>query len=405
MSVLPSEYHFCTYFDRNYLTRGLALYESLARHCRKTFVLWILCFDDETYDVLSRLNLPGVRLISQREFEADDEALAQVKADRSRVEYYWTCTPSLPLYILRHNPEVEVITYLDADLYFFSDLQPIYEEFGQGSILIIEHRYAPEHAHLAEMSGVYNVGWMSFRRDENGLACLHWWRDRCLEWCFMLYEDSKFGDQLYLDDWPQRFASVVVLQYKGANLAPWNLSQYGLKYVRDLVRVDGEPLIFFHFHGLRCISPGVIAPTWYDYRLSPLAIAHIFLPYVAALGQATSQAQQTFQDAGCSGTFRESCAGLLDQHLLLVRPCFVSVWLWRLAGWRRANLERVAQGFLAYQWIDLTLMRRHFLQALWRNPLILRNLGILSLLIESIVGSSAMRRYRAWRRGALSRSR
>ena len=223
--MLPSQYHFCTYFDSNYLTRGLVLYRSLARHCQHPFTLWVLCFDATTYQTLDRLNLPGVRLIALEQFEAGDSDLQRTKAERSLVEYFWTCTPSLLLYILDHHPEVQLVTYLDADLCFYAEPMTIFGEMGDGSILIIEHRYTSEHAFKTATSGIYNVGLLAFHRDERGLACLHWWRDRCLEWCFVRFEDGKFGDQIYLDDWPQRFGGVVVLQNKGAGLAPWNAAQ------------------------------------------------------------------------------------------------------------------------------------------------------------------------------------
>ena len=123
-------YYFCTYFDRHYIDKGLALYHSLVRHC-SPFQLWILCMDDDTYHILSEMQLPQVHLIALTEFERDDKLLLQAKANRSLIEYYFTCTPSLPIYILNHIPEVDLITYLDADLYFFSSIEPIYRELGE----------------------------------------------------------------------------------------------------------------------------------------------------------------------------------------------------------------------------------------------------------------------------------
>jgi hypothetical protein len=340
-------YHFCTYFDRNYLARGLALHNSLVRHCRQPFTLWILCFDDETYEILSGLILPGVRLISQQEFEAVDEELAHAKADRSRVEYYWTCTPSLPLYVLRHNPEIEVITYLDADLWFYGDPQPIYDELGDGSILILEHRYASEHAHLAATSGIYNVGLMVFRHDERGLVSLEWWRERCLEWCRIRSEDGKFGDQKYLDDWPTRFQGVVVLKHKGAGLAPWNLSRYEVAIGQQSATVDGQPLIFYHFHGYNPVSRYVVRPTHYVYRISPAQVMHLYLPYGRAIEKAEAQIDRLLLDgidpihcASEGSTIR----GLLSQRLLLIQPTPLSLLLWYLGALRRAIGAKLGGG-------------------------------------------------------------
>jgi hypothetical protein len=396
-----SSYHFCTYFDRNYLTRGLALYDSLRRHCQRPFVLWVLCFDDETYDILSRLHLPGVRLISWREFEAGDEELAHVKTDRSQVEYYWTCTPSLPLYVLQHNPEVDLITYLDADLYFYNDPQPIFDELGEGSILIIGHRYAAEYAHLANTSGIYNVSLMIFRRDRNGLMCLHWWREHCLKWCYARYEDGKFGDQKYLDDWPDRFRGVVVLQHKGAGLAPWNYSRYAVSLKEYTKTVDGQPLIFYHFHSLRIVSPHIVEPTAYDYDISPEQAFYLYIPYAHALDVARQQVEGVISGRAIVSpivSFREVCAGLLEQRYLLVRPLWLSSILWRVGGWNRANQSRVTEGFAAFTAGDLLGARRHFLTAALCNPFVLRNRGIISILLESLLGSETMNRYRSWRR-------
>jgi len=244
--------YFCTYFDHHYLPRGLALYQSLRRHC-PSFELWVLCMDRLSYDVLSQLGLSDVHLISLEDVEKGDEALLRAKQNRSMIEYYFTCTPSLPLYILHHYPEVEMITYLDSDLFFFDDPAPIYTEIADHSIAIIGHRFSPALRDL-ERTGIYNVGWLSFRRDERALACLRWWRDRCIEWCYDRCEDGRFADQKYLDHWPSLFQGVVVLDHKGANLGPWNLANYRIHEDENGIWVDEQPLIFFHFHGLKQIS-------------------------------------------------------------------------------------------------------------------------------------------------------
>jgi len=379
-------YAFCTYFDRNYLTRGLALYASLVRHCQRPFSLWILCFDDETYAILTRLNLPGVHLISQQEFEADDAELVRTKATRSRVEYYWTCTPSLPRYILRRHPEVDLITYLDADLYFYGAPQLMYDELGSGSILIIEHRYAPEHAELATTSGIYNVGVMVFRRDARGLACLQWWRERCLEWCYMRAEDGRFGDQKYLDDWPQRFHGVVVLQHPGAGLAPWNLSRYDLRFGRSGATVDGLPLVFYHFHGYKAVSKRIVQISGPSYRISSHQVRWLYQPYIAALKQAECRASA----GGWAAThgkfdieFDDVRKGLMRQRLFLVDPVWLGELIWRLSGWRLANweLEEVAdRAFAAGEHGQARDLAWHLIR---RNPLVLRRKSVVAMLLHA----------------------
>jgi len=207
--------------------------------------------DPQSFEVLSRLRLPNVHTIALEDFEKGDEALVNAKKERTAIEYYFTCTPSLPLYILNNFREADLVTYLDADLFFFSDPTPLYEEISNSSVAIIGHRFPANLQHLEQSAGIYNVGWVSFRRDANGLECLRWWRKKCLQWCYDRVADNRYADQKYLDEWPQRFRGVKVLRHKGANLAPWNISKYRVKTHGDTVTVDEQALIFFHFHGLK----------------------------------------------------------------------------------------------------------------------------------------------------------
>lgn len=241
---------FCTLFDLNYLPRGLVLYRSLERHC-DDFRLRVFCMDTETKEILDQLRLPRLTAIGLVELEAHDRELLAVKPTRTQVEYCWTATPAVCAYALETEPGLEAITYLDADLMFFRDPNPIWDEFGDDSVLIVPHRYAPQWKPHEETSGTYNVEFMTFRRDERGLEALHWWRDRCLEWCYFRVEDGKMGDQKYLDDWPERFPGVHVLEHPGGGLAPWNVERYELARRNGSVLVDDRELVFYHYHSLR----------------------------------------------------------------------------------------------------------------------------------------------------------
>jgi len=277
-------HHYCTYFDRNYMARGLTLFRSLRVHnpgCQ----LWVLCLDELAFEVLSLLALPGLRPIALEDFEAGDAALLQAKQNRSRVEYYFTCSPSLPRYLFRIQPDLEAITYLDADMYFFGPPTAIFQEIGDASIAIIGHRFPPSGAAMAELFGINNVGWLTFRRDEPAATCLQWWRQQCLDWCSDSHTHGQYGDQKYLDDWPTRFAGVHVIEHKGANVAPWNLTTYPIHRRQGQVWVGDQPLIFFHFQGLKRNSARFYNPQFPEYieRVEAVVRRQVYAPYIAQL--------------------------------------------------------------------------------------------------------------------------
>ena len=122
---------------------------------------------------------------------------------RSLIEYYFTLSPVLPLYVLDKFKE-SIIASLDADIFFFRIPAPIFDELGDRSIYIVPHRFRSYQADLL-ISGQFNVQCQLFRNDDVGKKCLHEWMQQCLEWCFDRYEDGKFADQKYLDSWPEKF--------------------------------------------------------------------------------------------------------------------------------------------------------------------------------------------------------
>jgi hypothetical protein len=147
---------------------------------------------------------------------------------------------------------------LDADLFFFSSANKLIDEMGTSSVLITDHRYTTKYDQ-SKTNGKYCVQFVTFKSDEKGLEVLNWWKQACIEWCYDRYEDGKFGDQKYLDDWPKRFAGIYDLPNEGAGLAPWNIQQYEIVsneplLVRSRTTLQDWPVVFYHFHWLRFLS-------------------------------------------------------------------------------------------------------------------------------------------------------
>lgn len=278
---------FCTLFDSNYLSRGLAMYQSLARHAGP-FLLYVFAFDDAALAALRGLALENVVVVPLAEFE--DRELLRVKPSRSRAEYCWTCTPSTLLWVLEERGH-PVCTYLDADTCFFSSPDPLLAELGASDVIITEHRYSPQHDYSAT-SGIYNVQFVTARASERGLRVLRWWRDACLDSCELNPAEGKCGDQKYLDDWPQRFEGIHVLQHRGGGLAPWNVQQYvfraeGERIVGTELRTgSGFDVIFFHFHALKLTTHGRVHLSGGGYEIGRDAFQLLYVPYIRSLDAA-----------------------------------------------------------------------------------------------------------------------
>jgi hypothetical protein len=188
---------------------------------------------------------------------------------------------------MERQPAAEIVSYIDADLFVFSELRPLFDEFGSSSIGIIPHNYPEALKPKFSMYGEYNVGWVLFRNDENGIECLRWWRDRCLEWCFDYPDQGRFGDQGYLNRWPELFKGVRVLRNPRVNLAPWNLANQEIDERGGVPVIDGKPVVFYHFQGVKQMKGRMydsgVGP--YGLKLRGAIKSAIYEPYITSLDE------------------------------------------------------------------------------------------------------------------------
>lgn len=272
--------HYCTLSDRAYLAKLLAMHDSLLRHSSEDFTLHVLVMDVEAYSLLNEVKLPRVELIPLSGFERALN-LSEIKKGRTWTEFCWTCASNFMEYLM---PWIGDMTYLDADLFFFSDPKVIFDEIGERSIGITPHRF-PLHRKHMEVNGRFNVGLVHAKNTEVGRRCVAQWAQQCRDWCYNRIEGSHAcGDQKYLDTWEADYlGEVCAISNRGVNLAPWNVEQYG---VRSGPTVDGVSVVFYHLHEFK--SPDQLT----NYPLRDEDRAYIYAPYIAAWTEANCRIRE-----------------------------------------------------------------------------------------------------------------
>ena len=163
--------YLCTLSDSNYILKALALHESLLE-VSGDFILFYLCIDDFTYELINKLNLYNVVTIRLSDLENNDKELAEARTNRRPqcanprdfkdmvyAEYCWCLTPYFIWYMLNrseYKEEIKDITYLDSDLLFYKNYDIIYEEIGDKSVGIFRQRHVSLDNNNTRV-GIFNV--------------------------------------------------------------------------------------------------------------------------------------------------------------------------------------------------------------------------------------------------------
>ncbi|MCX6334953.1 MAG: glycosyl transferase [Bacteroidia bacterium] len=291
--------YFTTLFDSFYLSRGLVMYESLKAQT-EYFHLYIFAFDEISLKILNELNLEKVTVISLKEFESPE--LLEIKSSRTKAEYCWTCTPSTIKYVLDKFSLIEC-TYIDADLMFFSDPCDLLNEMNENgkNVLITEHRYSTlPKLYSEKRAGRFCVQFVTFKNERESLKVLNRWRSQCVEWCFSRYENGKFGDQKYLDEWPEIYQNVHILNNPGGGIAPWNIGQYILRKTENSItgiikkNKNKFDVVFYHYQYVKLLENGSVDIGWY---YIPQKVRKLFyFPYLEKISKNEEMLNRTFTE-------------------------------------------------------------------------------------------------------------
>ncbi len=245
-----------TIVSANYIGFAATLMQSLASHLLGVERYVILA---DTRRDFAELNLAATLL------DCDELGIALIgnmKAWYTVIEFNTAIKP----YAFLHMFETlgfDEVCYLDPDILLFSFMPEVFGALADHSCVLTPHMMRPlqdgrEPSDLTIMkSGVYNLGFLGLRNDEDGVALARWWAERCFRDCRVDIAGNMFTDQRWMDLAPVFVRRPFILRHPGYNVAYWNLAHRRVtRTPAGAWEVDGERLVFFHFSGINPNVPG-----------------------------------------------------------------------------------------------------------------------------------------------------
>ena len=206
---------------------------------------------------------------------------------------------------------------MDVDIYVFSDPGIIISKLARNkSASLTPHRFSKSFQAYEPTAGRFNAGYVAFRNNMSGKKTLQHWCDLCIEWCHDYVEGIRYGDQKYLEDLANNYDSVDICIHKGANAAPWNIAGRTISVRDQVICIDDDPLLFYHFQGFKVYGPRLCS-----LYASPELIVKdtlldlIYKPYVKALYESYHQlaGETSWEPAYTKRSFRTKLRGLLKK--------------------------------------------------------------------------------------------
>jgi hypothetical protein len=253
--------NFCTVSDKNYLHLGLAMHESLGRSSCE-YKLYYFCVDNETYTFLCNYNDERIIPISiesllktnedlqiLKSVEASYEAKAVSNIEGIHSPNQWQFLYSLSTFTVNYclrNLNLEHIMYIDADIFFFEDFIYAFNDIGNRSVGVVEHRLLTKNP-----AGQFNVGIVYFKNDITGLGASDFWlkcmKDPNNEFSV---DYGSYGDQKYLElVYEGSGEDAVIIGDTCGHLAPWNIPCHQYDNDKKMIVWKGkrQKLVYWHF--------------------------------------------------------------------------------------------------------------------------------------------------------------
>lgn len=183
------------------------------------------------------------------------------------IELNTSIKPFAFYYLFKTYKDAEYVMYFDPDTYVFNKLKAVEEELKDNSILLTPHIYTPIEfdgetptENTFTQNGIYNLGFLALRKNEEIYKLIDWWMRRLEINCYNNPKEGIFVDQLPMNFAPIFFKNVKISENWGLNMAPWNLHERTLTMKDDKYYVNDKfPLIFYHFSNYNPNNPDLLS--------------------------------------------------------------------------------------------------------------------------------------------------
>ena len=242
-----------TSFSFSYLNRARVLAETLRRH-HPDWILWAVITDKEPTGFAFDLEREDFdRVLTAESLFGDMTERWLFGMD---VVEACTAVKGKALLRIMDEPDAEKVLYFDPDTAVFGSMDPMVRVLDEASIALTPHQVDPDGERMAIMDneisslqyGVFNLGFLAVRNDNEARRFATWWATRLGDWCHDRLDIGVFVDQKWCNLVPCFFDNVKIVRDPGYNVASWNLSQRNLSVTREGDILVNESLLrFYHF--------------------------------------------------------------------------------------------------------------------------------------------------------------
>jgi glycosyltransferase involved in cell wall biosynthesis len=242
-----------TIVARNYFAYARVLMDSLRSfHPDSERLIVVVDAENEEVDRLS--NECCARVISSKSLGISEFPDMALRYDV--MELSTAIKPYVFRYLLQDKRNA-VIVYLDPDIKIFAKLHEVERLHHQDfNCVVTPHITSPytdkkqPDEHTIIKSGVYNCGFISFKRSHETDIFIRWWCRQLATKAYSNVSLNLFTDQRWIDLITSLLPRVAILRDNSYNVAYWNLHERKIDRISDQWFVNKKPLVFFHFSGV-----------------------------------------------------------------------------------------------------------------------------------------------------------